>query len=533
MRKRFPDIDFATFFCLWAELKGWTVPDLHIRICDWLDQCGDLALLMVFRGAAKSTIHDCFEAYTLWQDPELNITIQAADDDTAVKASREIRDVLMRHPLCEGMIEGKPAEHQFWVAGSTDTRNPSVLAAGILSNVVGSRSDRFSFDDVEVQKNIETPAARIKLRKRVSDSTYILRPGGKKLFIGTPHTHESIYNDVEAMGADVLKIPLFAHNQRVTDADKVSRLKLAIPAADLVVFHHHIMLNAPVQYWVDGDELVFAQPISGLVDLYSGNAWPEYFTRDEIRKRRKEAFSLNEWDSQYMLRARPVTDIRLDPDRLNAYDVEPVFTRRNGQVEAKLGNAYLSFSKAYWDVSIGKVGSDGSVLTILFQDEDGNHYWHRAAEVGEDAGPDVDKQCEAVSAALKELAVPNVIVETNGAGGFVPAALRKQLRKDGVACSVLEKSQNTNKQKRIIGNVEPVLSAGKLWAHVSVLKSKAIAQMRDFNPELTNQEDDYLDSLAGAIEASPVRVGKSVAAQSSNDPFRPHRQYDVQIEFGG
>lgn len=529
MLKRHPDVDFATFFLVWAQLKGWVVPDLHIRICDWLDSCGDLALLMVFRGAAKSTIHDCFEAYTLWQDPTLNITIQAADDDTAVKASREIREVLTRHPLCNGMIDGKAAEHQFWVAGSTDTRNPSVLAAGILSNVVGSRSDRFSFDDVEVQKNIETPAARIKLRKRVSDSTYILRPGGKKLFIGTPHTHDSIYNDVEAMGADVLKIPLFSHNQRVTDAVGADRVTLTIPHGDLIVFHHAKMLAEKVEYWVDGGELVFAQPLSGLIDLYSGNAWPEYFTREEIKKRRKEAFSLNEWDSQYMLRARPITDIRLDPEKLNVYDVEPTFIRRNGEIEARLGNAYLSLIKAYWDVSLGKVGSDGSVLTVLFQDDDGNHYWHR----GEEMLGDLDAQCAACSKLLKALSVPSVIVETNGAGGFVPPALRKQLRGDGVACSVIERAQTGNKQKRIISNIEPILSAGKMWAHVSVVRGKAPSQMRDFNPELTNQEDDYLDSLAGSIEESPTKVGKAQKADSINTPFRSHRQYEVQVDFGG
>jgi hypothetical protein len=35
-------------------------------------------------------------------------------------------------------------------------------------------------------------------------------------------------------------------------------------------------------------------------------------------------------------------------------------------------------------------------------------------------------------------------------------------------------------------------------------------QMRDFNPLAANQPDDYLDSGAGAVAATPVRIGKIV-----------------------
>lgn len=34
--------------------------------------------------------------------------------------------------------------------------------------------------------------------------------------------------------------------------------------------------------------------------------------------------------------------------------------------------------------------------------------------------------------------------------------------------------------------------------------------MREFNPAITDQPDDYLDSLAGAIVEAPERVGKSL-----------------------
>jgi hypothetical protein len=36
--------------------------------------------------------------------------------------------------------------------------------------------------------------------------------------------------------------------------------------------------------------------------------------------------------------------------------------------------------------------------------------------------------------------------------------------------------------------------------------------MADFNPQLKNQPDDYLDSGAGAISSTPVRIGKVIKA---------------------
>ena len=52
--------------------------------------------------------------------------------------------------------------------------------------------------------------------------------------------------------------------------------------------------------------------------------------------------------------------------------------------------------------------------------------------------------------------------------------------------------------------------------------------MRDFNPALTNQPDDYIDSGSGAISATPVRIGKLVGIPTTQ--AREHWQpYDGDI----
>ncbi|HID3487002.1 TPA: phage terminase large subunit, partial [Klebsiella aerogenes] len=50
----------------------------------------------------------------------------------------------------------------------------------------------------------------------------------------------------------------------------------------------------------------------------------------------------------------------------------------------------------------------------------------------------------------------------------------------------------------------------------------------DFNPALTNQPDDYIDSGSGAISATPVRIGKLVGIPTAQ--AREHWQpYDGDI----
>src|SRR4051794_37534187 len=102
------DVGFVTFFLMWAKVQGWRVPLLHIRICHWLETCDDpVRVLMVFRGAAKSTIYAAYKAWKLYRTPRLRSLIWAADGDLAKKLTRDTINVLRRHPLCAGMLPTK------------------------------------------------------------------------------------------------------------------------------------------------------------------------------------------------------------------------------------------------------------------------------------------------------------------------------------------------------------------------------------------------------------------------------------------
>ena len=149
-------VNFITFFVLWAKYKKWEVPLLHVRICKWLDECDDrVRVLLVFRGAAKSTIYAVWKAYRLYKNRSHLSIIWAADDKLAGKLTRDTLNVLRRHPLCAGMLPNKPGALSFWVNGTTDARNPSMEAVGVSSNATGSRAHDADFDDVDLDLESE------------------------------------------------------------------------------------------------------------------------------------------------------------------------------------------------------------------------------------------------------------------------------------------------------------------------------------------------------------------------------------------
>lgn len=547
-------VDFLTFFVMWARLQGWTVPLLHVRICVWLENCTEPErVLMVFRGAAKSTIYAVFKAWRMYRDRSRRSLVWSADGPTAEMLTADVINVLRNHPLTAPLLGGrKPGKKRFWVNGARDARNASMRAVGVDSNATGARADDVDFDDVEVPGNIETLEARAKLRYRISDSTHILVPGGQATYIGTPHTTDSIYPEVIAGGAAVLKIALFSHATRFDTKAGRKEFPLSFePAGDGLYVMSGIhtgarMLVDGVDYTLRGKVIVFKTAPDAVVDVCTGCAWPERFDRKEIALRRRKTRTLNAWDSQYMLEAKPLTEIRLDPAKMKKYAVEPVLKRANGEFGMWLGLARIVGAACRWDPSSSKPKSDVSSLAVVLQDDMGRRYWHRALELrGEVAEFDeidgktiTGGQVLQIVQAVRALNLPRVSIETNGIGGFAPAVLKAALKQARLQCGVGEIHSTALKNKRILEGIEGPLNSGQLWAHTSVTSGPAFNQMRDWNPAIQNQPDDHLDSLSGAISETPERIGRAVDGEGWNAPgkgpddWRPSAgEHEVELEI--
>lgn len=519
-------VGFAAFFLVYAEAMNWDVPDFHLDVCDFLEDYGPLGLLMMPRGHGKSTILDIYNAWKLYCNPEHLILHQGATDDDAAKCSRGTQQVVEKHPLCQlfNVHKARGELQKWWISGSSDVRHGSIHARGVLSNVTGARAHEIQNDDVEMPANIGTPEARAKLRYRLGEQTHILIPGGQKLFVGTPHTHDSLYTDVQKQGANCLILRMFEKEKRFENVTECLVDFEPIYVFSGISFSGRV-LEKDKDYVVHKQGTAYKIILKEshyLIDVYSEALWPKRFTRLEMGKRRKECRTLNEWDGQYQMHAKPIGDVRLDPDKMIPYDCEPVLKRANGEYYMMLGERRIVGITARWDPSSGKIKSDISAVAITLHDDLGTKYWHRSValkgevvthnEQGEIIGGQAWQLCDLI----EQFHISKIVIETNGIGGFAAAALKGALKARKLRCGVTEHHATGAKNKRILEAIEGPLVSGLVWVHVSVIdtpeegenSSVQYKQMRMFNPAITDQEDDYLDSFAGTLTDSPERVGK-------------------------
>ena len=169
-------------------------------LVDVLEFAPHKGLLTAFRHSGKSTVVGIFAACVLYVRPNTRILILSAETTLANRMVNHIRNILENHPLCVDMI---PKNKKEWASGritinrNVGIREPSVICQGIHGNITGSRADLIICDDVEVPNTCNTAQKREMLRERLRELDFILSPHGAIVYIGTPHTTDTIYRTNE------------------------------------------------------------------------------------------------------------------------------------------------------------------------------------------------------------------------------------------------------------------------------------------------------------------------------------------------
>jgi predicted phage terminase large subunit-like protein len=477
-------VRFPVFVALWNLAQRQTTPPPHKILAQWLAAqyiAGEKRLLlMAFRACGKSTLTALFAVWLLLQNPNLRIMVVAADLVLAQKMVRNIRRVIEKHPLTAFLVPAHADQWsamQFTVQRTIISRDPSVLARSVLTNITGSRADVIICDDVEVPHTADTPIRRMDLRDKLRELDYVLSPGGTILYLGTPHSYDSIYVS-EAVNGSVEATPFLRDYAR---------------------------MELPV------------------VDADGNSAWPEKYPAEEIEKLRRTQ-STSKFASQMMLRPVSISDARLSPDLLKTYSHELRYEEGNHQSRLWLGDAQMVGASCWWDPAFSGV-RDASVVALVFTDANGNYYLHRLLYVKIDAGSaesEAAQQCAQVADFLAEYYVPGIRIESNGVGKFLPGLLSQTLRQRGMGCAVQAENSSGNKITRILEALEVPMAAGAIHAHRDIWRTGFVTEMREWNPARRDSRDDALDAVAGAIAAMPVRVsGISVRVQKHNWTQQP------------
>jgi len=189
--------DFRVFLAhVWAYLSLPVPTPVQNDIALYLQLGPKRSIIQAFRGVGKSWITVAFVLWLLLLNPQLKIEVVSASGKLAETFVKFCLQIIRGMPLVQHL---KPRRDQwqqstmFEVGPATDSRDPSVKAAGITGGITGTRADVIIPDDVEIPSNSYTVHLREKLSEQVKEFDAILKPGGRIVYLGTPQVEESLY----------------------------------------------------------------------------------------------------------------------------------------------------------------------------------------------------------------------------------------------------------------------------------------------------------------------------------------------------
>ena len=219
--------DFRNFvFLAWDHLGLPSPTPIQYDIAKYLQDGPRRRMVQAFRGVGKSWITSVFVLWRLLQDPEQKILVVSASkpraDDFSIFCNRLVSEmpVLQHLAPTESQRNSKVA----WDVGPTRAAHaPSVKSVGILGQITGSRADLIVADDVEVPGNSATVGSREKLSAAVREFEAIIVPEqGEIVFLGTPQSEESVYNELPGRGYETKIYPV-----RIPEDPEIYEGKLA------------------------------------------------------------------------------------------------------------------------------------------------------------------------------------------------------------------------------------------------------------------------------------------------------------------
>ena len=187
-------------------------PDLNriqADICKWLFNGPKYRMVQAQRGQAKTTLTSIYGVFRLIHDPALRILIFSAGGKMSKEIASFVIQILngldflwmLRADKNAGDRESIEGYDVHWMFKGVE-KSPSIKCMGVDTNAQGSRADVLIADDIESMKNSRTVNTREVLEDLTKEFEAICAEGDI-LYLGTPQSVESIYNNLPGRGYQI------------------------------------------------------------------------------------------------------------------------------------------------------------------------------------------------------------------------------------------------------------------------------------------------------------------------------------------
>ncbi len=238
------------------------------------------------------------------------------------------------------------------------------------------------------------------------------------------------------------------------------------------------------------------------MDKDGNPAWPEMFPPEKIQEL-QTIVGPRHFSAQMMLEYVAEDRICLDPGALHFYDDD--FDNRTCMLFEHL----ITGASIYWDPSSGRGSSDGSVCVLIYRDDKNKiafvHDILYMTVSDEDVHP-LATQCEKVLMFMRKHHMTRIGLEINGIGNALPEILRRVADANETTISIIQISNHTKKETRILNAIEPMLTTGRLFVRNTITQSMLLSEMLAWSPNGSKEHDDGLDAVAGALSMIPTPI---------------------------
>lgn len=524
--------DFRNFLYLCWEHLGLPDPTpVQYDIADYIQNGPKRRCVMAFRGVGKSWITSAFVVHQLLLDPTKNILVVSASKQRADDFSTFTLRLIDEMPVLQHL---KPHENQrnskiaFDVGPAPAAHAPSVTSKGITSQITGARADVIISDDVESLNNSATQMMRDKLAEQIKEFDAVLKPGGHIIYLGTPQTEASLYNQLPERGYDIriwpARIP--TERQRLGYGPKlapmIAEMDLEEDApVDPKRFNTFDLLEREASYGKSGFALQF------MLDT-----------------------TLSDVD-RYPLKLSDLIVMRLDkehaPEKIvwagspeYAYKDLPCVGMSGDRYYMPMGVSgdFLKYQGSVLAIDPSGRGKDETAFAVIKML---NSQLFLTAAGGLPGGYS-EETLKELAVIAKDHDVNEVIIESNFGDGMFTALFQPILAKIHKV-TINEVRHSIQKERRILDVLEPVLARHKLVVDESIIQKdynstqhlppdKALKYMLFYQmTRLTRDKgslahDDRLDVLAIAVNYWTEQMSRDV-----DDAMKVHQQEKLRTDL--
>ena len=492
--RKLAEADFITFVKLVAPYN--VMGACHEELCKFLTN-PDLKpyrLVLYPRGHRKSFYAAMYACWRIVVDPSISIVYLSATSDLAESQLRTIKSTLdspiVRRYWPE-LIQADEGRREKWTTTeicvddprrkAEGTRDSTVKAGGLTTNITGAHCDLIILDDMVVPKN-NTEEGRRQVMSQYSQLQSILNPGGMILAVGTRYHPKDIYDTMQTTVEEIYDDT----GELIGKENQWDVLQKVVEENGEFLWNRQKRKDGKY-YGFDFKEL--SRIKAGYVDK-------------------------SQFYAQYYNDPNDEGNALITPDMFEYYNREHLYSKAGVYyIKNRPLNVYAAIDFAF---SLNN-RADSSSIVVVGIDSDNNRY---VLDIDRFKTDRIQEYYNHVIAIHNKYNLKKLRAEVTVAQQVIVTALKDKLAENSTRLVIEDYRPQTKKEERMLAVLKPLYEDHKIFHYRGGNCEILEEELKQVKPA----HDDVKNALADAI---------SIAVAPRQSHFQKHKDIKVLSRFGG